>query len=155
VIAYTIHILEESLLGEIFVEKMKRLYWPEYTWSKFIGFNTILMLLNISAIVLFESFGGAWIIFPLGLAVERSLNGLFHLFETFKTKKFSSGLLTGLIFLILGYFLIKYSIITGKIEPNYLIGSAIVGACATIFISGFMLIPPLRRKIIRLASAKK
>ena len=155
IITYAFHILEESILGEIFVEKMKRLYWKEYDWRKFAGFNTFLMLLNICAVVLFECFGGAWLIFPLGLAIERFLNGFYHLFESIKTKRLSSGLLTSIIFLILGYFLIKYSIITGEIASNYLLVSFIVGVGMEFIISGFMIITPLRQKIIRLATTKK
>jgi hypothetical protein len=30
VVAYVIHILEESILPEVFVDKVKRLYWPKY-----------------------------------------------------------------------------------------------------------------------------
>jgi len=52
VAAYVVHILEESTLGEIFVEKVKKRFWPEYSWRKFFGFNTILLCLNIVAILI-------------------------------------------------------------------------------------------------------
>jgi hypothetical protein len=154
IIAYAFHILEESVLGDVFVEKLKRLYWPEYSWKKFIGFNTMLMLLNIIAVVLFECFGGAWLIFPLGLAIERILNGVYHLYETLKTRQFSSGLLTSLIFWILGYFIIRYSIIPGEIGTSYLIPAIIIGAAMEFFMTGFMFIAPMRKKILQLAAKK-
>jgi hypothetical protein len=31
--AYIIHILDESLLGGSFVEKVKTHWWPEYSWK--------------------------------------------------------------------------------------------------------------------------
>lgn len=154
VIAYVFHILEESVLGDVFVEKVRRLYWDQYDWKKFTGFNTILMSLNILAIILFECFGGAWLIFPLCLATERILNGFYHLFETIKTKKFSSGLLSSIIFWILGYFLIKYSIIKGEISSVYLIVSIIIGVVMEFLMTSFMFLTPLRR-LINIYTAKK
>lgn len=151
VITYALHILEESVLGDIFVEKVKRLYWPEYGWNKFIGFNTILMSLNIIAVILFECLGGAWLIFPLGLAIERILNSFYHLFETLKTRRFSSGLLTGLISWILGYLLIRYAIVPGEIQTAWLIVSIIIGAGMEFFMTGFMFIAPMRKRILKLA----
>lgn len=136
---YALHIMEESLLGETFVEKMKKNFWPEYDWTKFFGFNTILMTLNVLAVVLFEIFGGAWVILPLGLATERVLNGFWHLGETVVTKKFSSGTLTGLLFWILGYFVIRYSIVPGEIPGLYLVISLLIGLLITGFMFGSMM----------------
>src|ERR1700691_3815756 len=36
---YVIHILDESLLGGSFVEKIRQHWWPEYSWQKFFWFN--------------------------------------------------------------------------------------------------------------------
>jgi hypothetical protein len=36
---YVIHILDESLLGGSFVEKIRQHWWPEYSWRKFFWFN--------------------------------------------------------------------------------------------------------------------
>lgn len=154
VIAYVFHILEESVLGDVFVEKVRRLYWAEYSWNKFIGFNAVLMFLNILAVVLFEYLGGAWIVFPLGLAVERILNGFYHLYETMKMKEFSSGLLSSVIFWILGYFLIKDSIMKGEIASRYVIVAVIIGVVIEFFMTGFMFIAPLRRKMIKMSRIK-
>jgi hypothetical protein len=155
VIALPLHVLEESVLGDVFVEKVKRLYWPEYNWKKFTGFNTLFLLLNISAVILFECFGGAWLIFPMALAFERILNGVYHLYETAKTHRFSSGLLSSVIFWILGYLLIRYSIVPGQIAPAYLIASIIIGFCIELFMTGFMFIAPFRKKILQLAESRK
>jgi hypothetical protein len=124
---YILHIIEESVLGEVFVEKVRKNIWPDYGWKKFFGFNTILLSLNIAAVLLYENLGNAWIIFPLSLACERLLNGLYHFGETVITRKFSSGLLTGVLTWILGYFIIRYSILPGEIEASIVIVSVIIG----------------------------
>jgi hypothetical protein len=148
VIVYAFHILEESVLGDVFVEKVRRLYWDAYDWKKFAGFNTILMSLNILAAALFDAFGGAWIIFPLSLFIERILNGFYHLFETFQTKKFSSGLLTGVVLWVLGYFTVRYAVIPGEIAAAYLIPAAVIGVVLAFLVTCFFFITPLREKII-------
>lgn len=118
VIAYVIHILEESILPEVFVDKVKRLYWPQYNWNKFFGFNALLLSLNIASVINYESLEGAWIIFPLSLASERIFNGFYHLMETLRTKAFSSGLLSSVITWILAYLIIRYSLMKGEITPQ-------------------------------------
>jgi hypothetical protein len=133
VTAYVVHILEESVLRENFVEKVRNKYWQEYSWTKFFWFNTFLLLLNIVAILLYEVFGGAWIIFPLSLACERILNGGYHLFETIKYRTFSSGLLTSVLFWIPAYFILRYAILKGEILHSYVIISIIIGGILTFF----------------------
>jgi hypothetical protein len=115
VMAYVIHILEESILPEVFVDKVKRLYFPQYSWDNFFWFNTMLLSLNIAAVIVYESLGGWWIIFPLALACERTFNGVYHLIETIRTKKFSSGLLASTITWILIYLIVRYSLLKGEI----------------------------------------
>lgn len=127
VFVYVLHILEESMFPEVFVEKVKRLYFPEYNWLTFSCFNTFLLILNISAVILFEGRGGAWIIFPLSMATERIFNGFYHLTETLISKKFSSGLLTSVISWILGYMIIRYSLIKGEILINHFIIAVLTG----------------------------
>jgi hypothetical protein len=132
VCVYVLHIFEETVIPEVFVEKVRRLYFPKYNWKKFFGFNTFLILLNIFAIVLFESSHGTWIIFPLALMSERAFNGLYHLAETIKTKKYSSGLLTSVITWILMYLVIRYSFLKGQINSTDFLTSIIIGFLITI-----------------------
>jgi len=40
VAAYVIHVLDESLLGGSFVEKIRQHWWPEYSWTKFFWFKS-------------------------------------------------------------------------------------------------------------------
>lgn len=127
VCTYVLHIFEESVLPEVFVEKMKRLYFSEYDWKKFFWFNTILLILNISSVIVFENKGGIWVVFPLSLAFERVFNGFYHLFETIISKKYSSGLLSSVISWILGYMIVRYSLIKGEIQINHFKISVLIG----------------------------
>lgn len=136
---YLIHILEESTLAENFVEKVKRNFWPEYSWKHFFGFNTMLLVMNIIAVILFDFFRGYWLIFPLSLSIERILNGVWHFGETIVTKKYSSGLLASVATWILGYFLVRYSLLTGEIPSNYFIISFIIGFLITVLMFGSLL----------------
>jgi hypothetical protein len=146
VFIYIIHILEESTLPEVFVDKVKRTFWSNYNWKKFFGFNALLLILNIIAIMLFDYLRGYWLIFPLSLAIERSLNGIWHFGETIVTKKYSSGLLASVATWILFYFLIRYSLFTGEIPINYFITSFIIGFIITIVMFGLLIFFKLRKR---------
>jgi hypothetical protein len=143
VVAYVIHILEESILPEVFVEKVKRQYWPAYSWTKFFGFNTLLLSLNIAAVVLYDVLGGSWIILPLSFACERIFNGFYHFGETIRTRSFSSGLLSSVITWILAYLIIRYSLIKGEITSLQFVLSSCVG-CA---LFALMIVPMLTGKL--------
>ena len=140
VAVYVIHILEESVLGESFVDKVRKNFIPFYDWTKFFWFNTFLLTLNVVAIIAYDIGGGRWVIFPLSLAVERTLNGIWHLGETIVTRKFSSGLLASILTWILAYFLIRYSLLKGEIPlPDFFIGLG-MGTLITGMMFGALLI---------------
>jgi hypothetical protein len=136
--SFVVHILEEAILGENFVDKVKRLYWKGFDWTKFFWYNTALIILNITAILIYDGIGGAWIIFPLILISERFCNGLYHVFESIKYKTYSSGLLTSVFFWILVYFLVKYAVVKGEISVLYIIIALSTGIIIT-FASVFAL----------------
>lgn len=132
VAAYVIHILEESVLGENFVDKVRKNFIPVYDWTKFFWFNTFLLCLNVVAIIVYDIAGGSWIIFPLSLAFERTFNGIWHLGETIVTRKFSSGLLASTLTWILMYLFIRYSFLYGEIPPLDFYLALGIGALITI-----------------------
>jgi len=137
---YVIHILEESVLGESFVDKVRKNFIPIYDWTKFFWFNTILLTLNIIAIIAYDIGGGRWIIFPLSLAIERTLNGVWHFGETIITRKYSSGLLASVLTWILAYLLIRYSLFRGEISPSDFIIGFVIGALIELFMFSTMYI---------------
>jgi hypothetical protein len=146
---YAFHILEESTLGDIFVNKVKRDYWTDYSWTKFFGFNTLLIILNVAAVILFDVFGGAWIIFPMSLALERTFNGIYHLGETILKHRFSSGLLSSVLTWILIYILIKYYVAAGQVPLLYFIISSAIGLVISCAMIGVLVAGPFSRKRVR------
>jgi hypothetical protein len=89
VAAYVIHVLDESLLGGSFVEKVRAHWWPEYSWRKFFWFNTGYFLIMIASVVGYDFFGrlvgssatrvdtrtrGEWL---LASVVDNSVSGIF------------------------------------------------------------------------------
>ena len=127
VFVYALHVLEESVLPEVFVDKMKRRYFPGYDWRKFFWFNASLLAANVLAVVIFESVGGSWIIFPTALLVERTLNGLWHFGETIATRRYSSGLLMSVVTWCIMYLLIRYSLCAGQISGQSFLIACLVG----------------------------
>jgi hypothetical protein len=132
VAAYVVHILEESLLGENFVEMVRKNFWPEYQWKHFFGFNTLLMSLIILSIILYEVLGGAWVIIPLIFVFQMVTNGLWHVGFTLITKKYSPGLLTSILYWMLWYFIFRYSFLPGEIVVSHFVIAAIVGTAITV-----------------------
>ena len=136
VAVYVIHILEESVLGESFVDKLRKNFFPSYDWTKFFWFNTFLLSLNVAAIIAYDIGGGRWIIFPLSLAIERTLNGVWHFGETVITRRFSSGLLASMLTWILAYLLIRYSLLRGEIPLADFFIAFVIGTLITTLMFG-------------------
>ena len=136
VVAYIIHILDESLLGENFVRMVKRNFWPAYEWKHFFGFNTLLMSLIILSIVLFELLGAAWIIFPLTFVFQMFTNGLWHLGATLIKKRYSPGLLTSILYWMLFYFVFRYAFLKGEIPVSQFVTAGVLGTLITILMIG-------------------
>jgi hypothetical protein len=59
VAAYVIHVIDESLLGGSFVEKVRQHWWPEYSWRKFFWFNTGYFAVMIASVVVYDLRGGS------------------------------------------------------------------------------------------------
>jgi hypothetical protein len=136
VAAYVVHILDESMLGEGFVGMVRRNFWPEYEWKHFFGFNTMLMSLIIFSIVVYEIWGGAWIIFPLVFVFQMFTNGLWHLGATIITRRYSPGLLTSILYWVLFYFIVRYSFLKGEIPLSRFVISAVLGTLVTVVMIG-------------------
>jgi hypothetical protein len=79
---YVVHILDESLLGGSFVEKVREHWWPNYSWRKFFWFNAGYLFLMSSSIVLYDRFGSRFLFLPLAWALERFINSLWHIWWT-------------------------------------------------------------------------
>jgi hypothetical protein len=71
--AYVVHVIDESLLGGSFVEKVRQHWWPQYSWKKFFWFNTGYFVIMIASVVAYDLRGGSWLILPLALGDRTSV----------------------------------------------------------------------------------
>jgi hypothetical protein len=61
VAAYVIHVIDESLLGGSFVEKVQQGWWPKHSWRKFFWFNAGYFVIMIASVVAYDLRGGSWL----------------------------------------------------------------------------------------------
>jgi len=47
-------------------------WWPEYSWTKFFGFNTGYFVIMIASILAYDFMGEGWLILPLTGSIERA-----------------------------------------------------------------------------------
>jgi hypothetical protein len=92
-VAYVIHIIDESLLGGSFVEKVQQHWWPQYSWRKFFWFNTGYLLIRTTSMVLYDQMGIALVFLPLAWAIERFFDAIWHLWWAIHFSEYSPGLL--------------------------------------------------------------
>ncbi len=127
IVAYVIHILDESLLGGSFVDKVRQHWWPQYSWGKFFWFNTGYLIIMSASVVLYDRLGEAFLFLPIACAIERFLNGVWHVWWSIHFKEYSPGLLTSLLFWIQTYFICicrppESTLHLSKIWPGMMIG---------------------------------
>jgi hypothetical protein len=126
VAAYVIHVIDESLLGGSFVEKVREHWWAEYSRTKILWFNTGYFVVMIGSVILYDLLGGAWLILPLAWSIERFLNGCWHVWWAIRFQEYSPGLVTSILMWMTVYFIARYSpegaISTGTLWPAALIG---------------------------------
>ena len=134
VAAYVIHVLDESLLGGSFVEKVRAHWWPQYSWRKFFWFNTGYFLIMIASVVAYDFLGGSWVVLPLAWTLERAANGFWHLWWTIRFREYSPGLVTSLLMWMSPYFLFRYALPTAGITASEWSTSIAIAAVATLFL---------------------
>lgn len=135
VAAYVIHVIDESLLGGSFVEKVREHWWPEYSWTKFFWFNTGYFILMIASVVLYDFLGGAWLILPLAWVIERLCNGFWHLGWAIRFREYSPGLLTSILMWMNFYFVLRYRPMEQPITPAMWGWAVGIGTLATAFLT--------------------
>jgi hypothetical protein len=126
VAAYVVHVLDESLLGGSFVEKVRQHWWPEYSWTKFFWFNAGYFAIMIASVVVYDLLGASWIILPLAWSIERFFNSFWHVWWSIRFHEYSPGLLTSILIWMDSYFIVRYrppdAITAATLWPAALIG---------------------------------
>jgi Protein of unknown function with HXXEE motif len=137
VAAYVVHVLDESLLGGSFVEKVRQHWWPAYSWTKFFWFNTGYFAIMIASVVLYDLRGGAWITLPLAWSIERLCNGFWHLWWTIHFHEYSPGLLTSILIWMDSYFIVRYRPADAITAGTFWL-AALIGLLAAAFLSFYI-----------------
>jgi Protein of unknown function with HXXEE motif len=134
VAAYVIHVIDESLLGGSFVEKVQPHWWPQYSWEKFFWFNTGYFVIMIAGVVAYDLRDGSWLALPLAWAIERLCNGFWHLWWTIHFREYSPGLVSSILIWMDSYFIVLYRPAGQTIAPRDLWGSVFLGLLAAAFL---------------------
>jgi len=133
--AYCLHIFEESV-NDGFVKMMKETFWPDFNGKMFFAFNAMLLLVLTVGIILYEIFGGVWIIWPLSFAFIFVTNGIWHLLQTAVLRKYSPGLITSPLYWILMYLIVRYNLLLGNILLLDFLVSMVIGTLITLLMFG-------------------
>jgi len=147
VAAYVIHVLDESLLGGSFVEKVKQHWWPEYSWQKFFWFNAGYFAVMITSVVLYDLRGEGWLVLPLAWAIERFCNSLWHVWWTVHFREYSPGLLSSILIWMDSYFIVRYRPVGEPIAPRTLWLAVLIGLLFVTFL--VLYIPLVKSKEMR------
>jgi hypothetical protein len=134
VAAYVIHVIDESLLGGSFVEKVQRHWWPGYSWVKFFWFNAGYFILMIASVVAYDLRGGAWVILPLAWAIERLINGFWHVWWTIHFREYSPGLVTSILMFMNFYFIVRYRSLSDAFSRPQVVAALAIGLLAGAFL---------------------
>jgi hypothetical protein len=135
VAAYVIHVIDESLLGGSFVEKVREHWWPEYSWTKFFWFNTAYFVVMIASVVLYDFLRGAWLILPLAWTIERASNGLWHVAWSIHFREYSPGLVSSILMWMSFYFVVRYRPADEVISSGVWIAAIVIGGLFTTFLT--------------------
>jgi hypothetical protein len=138
VAAYVVHVMDESLLGGSFVEKVRQHWWPEYSWTKFFWFNAGYFAIMIASVVAYDLMGGAWVILPLAWSVERLCNGFWHVWWAIHFREYSPGLLTSILMWMNFYFILRYRPSTEPLSLQILLPAVAIGLAWASFLFFFI-----------------
>src|SRR5215471_619000 len=136
-VSYLVDIVDETLMNGGFVHWVVANFWPTYRIRMFFWFNAGAIAAVAISNVLFDVFGGHWVILPLIWVAGFVTHAVtFHLYWTIRRNDYSPGLVTSLLYVMVLYLLIKYGVGEGLIARSdfvtgLAIGVATVGAFLT------------------------
>jgi hypothetical protein len=134
--AFTMHILDETLMAGGFVASIQRHFWPGFKISDFFEANAIWLILIAISNLLYDWQGKRLAAIPMAFVWERFFNTFFHLGYTCYYKEYSPGLVTGTLFFVVVYLMFRYGLLRGHIRLGAFIGSGIAAVVfETLFIS--------------------
>ncbi len=135
--SYIVHVLDETLLNGGFVQWIAKNFWPTYHIRMFFWFNTVFIVVIALCNILFDTFGGHWVILPLIFIAGFATHALtVHFYWTIRLKTYSPGLLTSLLYLVIFYLLTRYGLCEHLLsESDFAIGTAVGIATVGLFLT--------------------
>ena len=147
VAAYVVHVIDESVLGGSFVEKVRVHWWPQYSWTKFFWFNAGYFVIMIASVVAYDWMGGAWVILPLAWSIERVCNGFWHVWWAIHFREYSPGLVSSILIWMNFYFIVRYRPPDQPLSMHEWAPALAIGLAAAAFLSFF--IPVVKGRAMR------
>ena len=126
--SYVIHLVDETTMNGGFIRWFQASFWPTYTARMNFWFNTGALLAITFSNLLYDLFGGHWIILALIWPAGFALHGVtLHLFWTIRQRNLSPGLAASLIYWIMAYFFVRYGLAAGQISSSDFWTGAVLG----------------------------
>lgn len=135
--SYVIHIVDETTMNGGFIRWIQTSFWPTYTARMNFWFNGGAVVAIAASNLLYDLFGGHWIILALTWPFGFALHGItVHLFWTIRQRDLSPGLVTSVLYWIMAYFFVRYGLAGGEISSfdfwtGAVLGVVTVGAFLT------------------------
>jgi hypothetical protein len=135
--SYVIHIVDETTMNGGFIKWIRASLWPTYTARMNFWFNGGAVVGIAASNLLYDLFGGHWIILALVWPSAFAIHGItVHLFWTVRQRNLSPGLVTSVIYWIMAYFFVRYGLVARQIASSdfwigVVLGVATVGAFLT------------------------
>lgn len=154
--SYVIHLVDETTMNGGFIRWIRASFWPTYTAQMNFWFNSGAILAVTASNLLYDLFGGHWVILALIWVSGFALHGItLHLFWTVRQRNLSPGLVTSVLYWIMAYFFVRYGFLAGQISSSdfwtgTLLGVLTVGAFLTFVPT--LVIPRLIRSRIQRAT---
>lgn len=129
--AFTMHLLDETLMGGGFVPFIQMHFWSGFLITDFVLANTIWLILIAISNLSYDFLGNRFAMIaaiPLFFVWERVFNALFHIYSSFDLNVYSPGLVTSGLFFVILYLICRYGLLKGDIPKVAFFGSGIVAA---------------------------
>lgn len=138
--AYAVHLLDETMMNGGFVRWVSGHFWPGYNDRMFFWFNAGAVVAIAVSNVLFDLFGGHFVVLPLFWIFGFALHGVtVHAYWTIRQRDYSPGLLTSVLYWIVAYLTIRYGYAAGLISSVDFWVGALAGM---VLLAGFLTIGP-------------
>lgn len=138
--SYVAHLLDETMMNGGFVRWVQVSFWPGYTTRMFFWFNAAAVAGIALSNAMFDAFGGHWVILPLFWVSGFVVHGVtVHVVWTIRQRDYSPGLVTSLLYWMVGYLVVEYGYAAGLISGAEFWIGVVAGAVA---LGGFLTAAP-------------